>query len=154
MNLELDAHPQIREDVAGFERLNGRFTVRIEARFESAHFLYRYFPDGRDEPVHGHTWLVEVFLRGPGDGTGADGISYDFLAARKRLDQLVERIEHVCINDLAEFQEVNPTAENIARWFCCGLAADVKSSGGRIVEVRVHEGPTNYAIFEPTGVSV
>lgn len=149
MNMDLDAHPELAADVAGFVDLPGRFMVRIEGRFESSHYLYKYFPDGRDEPVHGHSWLVEVFLSHRTGGTRADGISYDFLDARQRLDRLIERIEHICINDLSEFQGVNPTSENIARWFYAGLRDTVRANEGRVLEIRIHEGPANIAIFRP-----
>jgi 6-pyruvoyltetrahydropterin/6-carboxytetrahydropterin synthase len=151
MNMELDAHPELSRGLAGFAEIPGQFLVRIEGRFESAHYLYNYFPDGRDEPVHGHSWLVEVFLAHESGGTRADGISFDFLSARQRLDQLIERIEHVCINDLTEFQGVNPTSENIARWFYRGLNDVVTADEGRLLELRVHEGPANIAIFRPAG---
>ena len=149
MNLDQDAHPHLKQVLRGFAEEPGRFAVRILGRFEASHFLYRYFPDGRDEPLHGHSWLVEVFLARVGGGTGADGIAVDFLAARRRLDELTDRLEHVTINAIEEFSGVNPTAENIARWFFRGLAPAAAESGGRVVEIRVHEGPDNYAVFRP-----
>lgn len=149
MNLDQDAHPQLKDLLKGFEKEPGDFTVRIMGRFESSHFLYRYFPDGSDEPLHGHSWLVEVYLQRDGGSTGPDGIAIDFLAARQRLDQLTDRMEHVTINNLYEFAGVNPTAENIARWFARGVDPAARESGGRVCEVRVHEGPDNFAIFRP-----
>ncbi len=149
MNFDSDAHPELKSVVAGFADLPGAFCVRIEGLFESAHYLYRYFPDGRDEPMHGHSWRVEAFLQRPGGQLGPDGISYDFLAARRRLDQLIERIEHGCINDLPEFKGVNPTSENIARWFFAGLRPAVEETGGQVTEIRIHEGPHNIAVFRP-----
>lgn len=147
--MDLDAHPELAGELTGFAELAGEFQVRIEGRFESSHYLYKYFPDGRDEPVHGHSWLVEVFLAHASGGTRPDGISFDFLSARLRLDQLIERIEHICINDLREFQGVNPTSENIARWFYLGLRDVVAGDEGRVLEIRIHEGPANIAIFRP-----
>ncbi|MBX7057125.1 MAG: 6-carboxytetrahydropterin synthase [Leptospirales bacterium] len=149
MNFDRDAHPEISGEVGSFHQARGQFFVRIEGRFESAHYLYRYFPDGSDEPMHGHSWLVELFLARSDGGIGVDGISFDFLNVRRRLDQMIERIEHVCINDLREFKGVNPTSENIARWFFAGLRAAVAASSGRLLEIRIHEGPQNIAVFRP-----
>ena len=149
MNLDQDAHPHLKPLLSGFADEPGDFRIRIAGRFESAHYLIRYFPDGTDEPLHGHSWLVEVFLGRPGGGTGADGIAVDFLAVRRRLDELTDRLEHVTINLLDEFRGVNPTAENIARWFFRGLAPAAADSAGQVLEVRVHEGPENHAIFRP-----
>ncbi len=149
MNMEQDAHPHLKEIVAGFEKAAGDFQIRIQGRFESSHYLYKYFPDGSDEPIHGHSWLVEVFLAAENGGTGSDGIAYDFLSARKRLDEMVDRLEHVLINNLPEFKNVNPTAENLARWFYMGLREKVEPEGALVREIRVHEGPDNYAIYQP-----
>ncbi|EMY62206.1 6-pyruvoyl tetrahydropterin synthase [Leptospira terpstrae serovar Hualin str. LT 11-33 = ATCC 700639] len=78
-----------------------------------------------------------------------DGISYDFLTARTRLTELVHSIDHILINDHPDFKGINPTSENVARWFYFGLKADVKSSEGRIRRIVIHEGPENLAFFEP-----
>ena len=149
MNLELDAHPHLKQDLIGFPSLQGKFFVRIEGRFESSHYLYAYLPDGSDEPVHGHSWLAQVSLEHQNHSVQENGISFDFLTVRKRLDELLERIEHICINDLEEFKNVNPTAENIARWFYQGLHTVVRREQGQILEIRIHEGPENVAVFCP-----
>ncbi|MBE7438787.1 MAG: 6-carboxytetrahydropterin synthase [Spirochaetales bacterium] len=127
----------------------GRFAVCVEGVFHSAHFLRAYFPDGSDEPVHGHTWKVEILLGRLDGGLTDSGIALDFVPLHERLNMLLRRIGHCCVNDLPEFASVNPTAENIARWFYAGLKESVRQSEGRMIEVRVHEGPGNVAIFYP-----
>jgi 6-pyruvoyltetrahydropterin/6-carboxytetrahydropterin synthase len=131
-----------------FTEINGNFYVRIEGRFESAHFLYNYFPDGSDEPIHGHSWKVEVALAS-NLNIGKDGISFDFLAARNKLNELVSSIDHILINDHPDFKGINPTSENVARWFYQGLREAVESSNGKIKKIVIHEGPENLAYFEP-----
>jgi 6-pyruvoyltetrahydropterin/6-carboxytetrahydropterin synthase len=131
-----------------FNQLDGTFYVRIEGRFESAHYLYDYFPDGSDEPIHGHSWKVEVLLFST-QNIGKDGISYDFLSARNRLNDLVKSIDHILINDHPDFQKINPTSENVARWFYVGLKEEVEKTGGKIKQIVIHEGPENLAFYEP-----
>lgn len=150
MNFDQDAHPNLKPLLRGFENLSGSFSVSIEGRFEASHYLYRYFADGSDEPMHGHSWLVRMRLARNDDGIGEDGISLDFLAIRTRFDELLERMEHVCINNLEEFKGINPTAENIARWFFAGVREKADASGGCITEVQVYEGPYNVATFSPS----
>jgi 6-pyruvoyltetrahydropterin/6-carboxytetrahydropterin synthase len=126
----------------------GNFYVRIEGRFESAHFLKNYYPDGTDEDIHGHSWKVEVFLASK-ENLRNDGISYDFLSARLKLNELVTSIDHILINNHVEFKDINPTSENIAIWFYKGLYKDVKETNGIIKRIVIHEGPENFAYFEP-----
>ena len=59
-------------------------------------------------------------------------------------------MEHVLINNLPEFNSINPTAENIARWFYSGLKEVVKKEGACVREIRIHEGPSNYAVYRPS----
>jgi len=132
-----------------FAGASGRFAVSVEGVFHSAHYLRSYFPDGSDEPVHGHTWKVEVLLSRLDGGLSDSGIALDFVPLQEKLKALLDRIGHCCVNDLPEFATVNPTAENIARWFYAGLRATVSESQGRMLEIRVHEGPGNVALFYP-----
>lgn len=141
--------PEIESRLEGFSTLPGDFEIQIQGRFESSHSLYEYFPDGSDEPLHGHSWLVQVVLSSKDGKCGPDGIVYDFLEARAGLDALIQRIDHRVINDLPEFHKVNPTTENVARWFARGLQGAVASSGGKIRRIVVHEGPDNQATFYP-----
>lgn len=126
----------------------GSFYIRIEGRFESAHYLYNYYADGSDEAIHGHSWKVEVFLSS-NENIREDGISFDFLTVRKKLDQLVSSIDHILINEHPAFKNINPTSENIAQWFFLGLKHEALSQNGKIVRIVIHEGPENLAFFEP-----
>ncbi|MDO6381604.1 6-carboxytetrahydropterin synthase [Leptospira santarosai] len=130
---------------------SGRFYIRIEERFESSHFLYKYFPDGSDEPIHGHSWKVELYLSGK-KNIGEDGISFDFLTSKRKLKELVGKLDHILINELEEFKKINPTSENIARWFYHYLKESVHSAGGKVDKIVIHEGPENLAFFEPTSL--
>ena len=149
MNFNQDESVWLMQKLVGFEKKSGKFRVRIQGSFDSSHYLYSYFSDGSDEPMHGHSWRVEIFLQRIDGGLDEKGISYDFLRTRKRLDELIERIDHTCINELPEFSRINPTSENIARWFARGLDDEIGDADGKICEVRIHEGPFNYASYYP-----
>ncbi|HYM62115.1 MAG TPA: 6-carboxytetrahydropterin synthase, partial [Thermoanaerobaculia bacterium] len=63
-----------------------RFTVRVEARFEAAHFLREY--RGISEPLHGHSYKIEAHLESDGGGVDGDDIAVDFVSARRSLEAL------------------------------------------------------------------
>ncbi|MCB1158698.1 MAG: 6-carboxytetrahydropterin synthase [Leptospiraceae bacterium] len=131
-----------------FSELQGKFYIRIEDKFESSHYLYNYFPDGSDEPIHGHSWKIEVYISGK-SGIKADGICFDFLTAKKKLKELSEAMDHRLINEHPDFKGINPTSENIARWFYYYLQHEVEKENGKIKKIVIHEGPENLAFFEP-----
>jgi 6-pyruvoyltetrahydropterin/6-carboxytetrahydropterin synthase len=126
----------------------GNFYIRIESRFESSHYLYKYYADGSDEAIHGHSWKVEIYLASK-ENIKVDGISFDFLTVKKKLSSLIESIDHILINEHIDFKKINPTSENIARWFYFHLKEEVKNSNGIIKKIVIHEGPENLAFFEP-----
>ena len=127
--------------------MSGKYTVRVEARFEAAHFLREY--RGISEPLHGHSYKVEAELAGRGGGVEEDAIAVDFVSARRKLEELARRLDYGCINDIPPFTEVNPSAENIAEWFARELAAAVAGEDALVVAVTIWEGPVNSVTYTP-----
>ena len=124
-----------------------RYRVRVEARFEAAHFLREY--RGISEPLHGHSYKVEADLEGRGGGLDADAIAVDFVSAKRKLETLAKKLDYGCINDIPPFNEVNPSAENIAEWFHRELSQAVAEEDAVVSSVTVWEGPVNSVTFRP-----
>ena len=110
-SLTSDPGPATRD-----RQLAGSFTVRVEARFEAAHYLREY--RGISEPLHGHSYKVEADLAARGGGIDSDAISVDFISARQKLELLARKLDYGCINDVPPFdvllQEAGRAASLIA----------------------------------------
>ena len=89
------------------------YEVIIEKMFSSAHFLRNYH--GKDEPLHGHNWKVQVRFRGP-KLVQPEEYLIDFVQVRKILDEIIAKIDYKNINDVPPFDDRNSSAENIAHW--------------------------------------
>jgi len=126
---------------------NARFTVRVSARFEAAHFLREY--RGISEPLHGHSYKVEADLAARAGGVDSDAIAVDFVSARRKLETLAKTLDYGCINDVPPFDRINPSAENIAEWFARELGAAVASEDAVVRAVTIWEGPVNSVTFCP-----
>jgi len=122
-----------------------KYEIRIDGMFESAHFLYDYPVPGKNEPLHGHTYRVELFM---GSNKLRNGISVDFLAVRSEFDKLLNEWDHICLNIRPEFSETSPTAENIAE-FVFDRMKDFIQDDARITRIKVWEGPKNSVTFYP-----
>src|SRR5207248_2677361 len=83
---------------ANRQQPTGSFTIRVEARFEAAHYLREY--RGVSEPLHGHSYKVEADLAARGGGIDSDAISVDFISARQKLELLARKLDYGCINDV------------------------------------------------------
>jgi 6-pyruvoyltetrahydropterin/6-carboxytetrahydropterin synthase len=145
---ELGMSDAMIDRVFGANEARGSFTVRVEARFEAAHFLREY--RGISEPLHGHSYKVEAELAAHGGGVDADAIAVDFVSAKRKLDTLAKRLDYGCINDVAPFDRINPSAENIAEWFWRELSAEVAEEKALVTAVTIWEGPVNSVTFRPT----
>ena len=89
------------------------FEVTVEAGFSSGHYLRNYV--GKCENPHGHNYKVRVTLA----GTALDeaGLLLDFKLLKQVMRPVIERIDHQMLNDLEPFTVLNPSAENLARYF-------------------------------------
>jgi len=88
------------------------FELSIKSDIASAHFLRGYA--GKCKNLHGHTWKIEVFIKG--DKLDEVGMIADFRVLKKKLKDFINTLDHICLNDLPYFQEVNPTTENVAKY--------------------------------------
>jgi 6-pyruvoyltetrahydropterin/6-carboxytetrahydropterin synthase len=90
------------------------YTVTIETEFSAAHFLRGY--DGSCSRLHGHNWKVTVEAKT--DVLDNIGMSIDFYVLQKKTEDIVAKFDHRDINSIPPFdKELNPTSENIARYF-------------------------------------
>jgi 6-pyruvoyltetrahydropterin/6-carboxytetrahydropterin synthase len=86
------------------------FELSVCADFAASHMLRGY--EGKCKNLHGHTWKVEVVL--DGEELNDTGMLVDFALVKKQLRGFLESLDHVHLNDLPAFKDVNPTTENIA----------------------------------------
>ena len=121
------------------------YELDITREFSAAHMLKGY--DGLCSNLHGHNWTVQVFIQA---GQLDDiGIAADFTVIKRVLTEILAQFDHKYLNELPEFQGINPTSENIARILFEKLAPAVAKPGIRLNRVRVCESPTSGATYRP-----
>jgi len=122
------------------------FEVSVEQTFAAGHALRNY--KGKCENVHGHNYRVRVTIAGEKLDTA--GLLIDFIDLKKLMGGAIEYLDHRFINDLAPFDEINPSAENIAKYFYDRLSAGLSAElPVQIAEVRVWETDTSSAVYRP-----
>ena len=89
------------------------YEVTVEAGFSSGHYLRNYH--GKCENPHGHNYKVRVTLHGR--ELDEAGLLLDFKLLKQVMRPVVDRIDHQMLNDLEPFTVLNPSAENIAKFF-------------------------------------
>ena len=123
------------------------FEVSVEETFSSGHALRGY--RGKCENVHGHNYRVKVTLAGP--QLDNIGLLVDFTELKRVLRGIVGVLDHQFLNDLEPFTTVNPSAENLAKYFYDEIQRQLTAlpAGAGISEVTLWETDTASARYRP-----
>ena len=122
------------------------FEITVEAGFSSGHYLRNYH--GKCENPHGHNYRVLITLAGA--ELDEAGLLLDFKILKTLLRPVVDYLDHQMINDLPPFTELNPSAENLARYFYQETATQLhEMTGGRvrIKDCTLYETDTSFARY-------
>ena len=123
------------------------FEVTVEAGFSSGHYLRNYH--GKCENPHGHNYKVFVTLIGA--ELDHAGLLLDFKLLKQVMRPVVDRLDHQMINDLEPFsEELNPSAENLARYFYQQTSTQLhEMTGGRVrvKDCTLYETDTSFARY-------
>ena len=122
------------------------YEVTVEDTFAAGHYLRDY--RGKCENPHGHNYKVRVTLRGA--ELDKAGLLLDFKDLKEVIKQVIDRLDHQMLNDIEPFKVLNPSAENIARYFYDQASARLKSvTSGRVgvKDVTIWETDTTTARY-------
>jgi len=122
------------------------FEVTVEQTFAAGHALRNY--RGKCENVHGHNYRVRVTVQG--NQLDATGLLVDFIEVNRLITGTVEYLDHRFINDLPPFDQLNPSAENLAKYFYERVSGGLKSEvAARVSQVQVWETDVSSAVYRP-----
>lgn len=119
------------------------YQVSVRQHFDAAHYLRGY--RGKCEALHGHRFEVVVSVKS--EKLNNIGIAYDFVELKKRVGEILKRFDHVCLNDIAPFDKINPSSENIAATVYKELKRRIK--GITVTQVEVWESPESRVTYSP-----
>jgi len=111
------------------------FTLKIVTDFAAAHTLRNY--PGACSRMHGHNWKLEVDVSA--QELDETGMVVDFKKIKQAAKTLVDKLDHQYLNEIEPFDKINPTAENIARFFYQGLTKILDDGRVRIAAVTIWE---------------
>ena len=119
------------------------YEISVRQHFDAAHYLRGY--GGKCEELHGHRFEVVACVESR--DLNDIGIAFDFTELKRQLGEILKRFDHVCLNDVAPFDSINPSSENIARVIYEDLAAGLE--GVSVSRVEVWESPESRAVYIP-----
>jgi len=122
------------------------FELKIEKDFAGAHNLRDY--NGKCENLHGHNWVIYLYVQG--SEQQKNGILVDFKTLKACLNSILDELDHCYLNELPMFRELNPSAENLARYIYQQAQERMdwsENPTARVSKVTVFETATSSATY-------
>lgn len=122
------------------------YEVTVEDSFAAGHYLRNY--RGKCENPHGHNYKVRVTLRGA--ELDKAGLLLDFKDLKEVMKAVIDRLDHQMLNEIEPFKMLNPSAENLARYFYDQTNGRLKSlTNGRVnvKDVTIWETDATTALY-------
>lgn len=110
-----------------------------EFTIEAAHWLPNVPEGHKCRRMHGHSFHIQVSVRGPVDPRL--GWVMDFADIKAAWRAVHDQLDHRCLNDVAGLD--NPTSENLARWIWTRLAPQLPG----LSKVAVRETCTSGCVY-------
>lgn len=111
------------------------FELKVVTRFAAAHQLTMV--GSKCENLHGHNWKVEVYVIG--DNLNAGGVLMDFGEIKVHLADVIKKLDHKFLNELAYMPDGKPSSENIAYFIATELQSKIDDPAIRISRVTAWE---------------
>ncbi len=106
---------------------------RFKFYLNANHYIYI---DGKAGQLHPHTWEFEICIMRNHDKF------VEFAEYERMIDGYLEKYQNRIMNEVAPFDRIVPTLENIADFFAEELRVLVRSIGGEVVKLESSETPT------------
>ncbi len=122
------------------------YEVAKDFVFSAAHQIR--FHGGKCERLHGHNWRVRVHARS--STLNRIGMVVDFADLYRIVSELCGRFDHRNVNEVPPFDEVNTTAENLARFLYVEANRRLEAQEGgrvRVSKVEVWENEGSLAVY-------
>ena len=132
--------------------VKGKWRLGVRSTLSAAHALRHY--EGKCERLHGHNFEINAEIEGERLQDGAE-IVLDFKILKNLLAKVLEPFDHAVLNEIAPFDRINPSSENLARFIADELGTMLKNfavdgSGPRVRGVTVSEKDGQYAVWIPS----
>jgi len=100
---------------------------------------------GSENELHPHDYRIEVRLEG--ESLDRHGFIVDLVDLESHLDRLIGRYRDRTLNELPEFEELNPSLEHFARILCQELAAALEPTSLKAFQVTIWEDEAAWAAY-------
>jgi 6-pyruvoyltetrahydropterin/6-carboxytetrahydropterin synthase len=120
------------------------YSLGLRREFVARHYLVGG-DWGSENELHPHEYRIEVRLEA--DSLDQHGFIVDLVDLEARLDRMIGRFRDKTLNELPEFESLNPSLEHFTRILCRDLASGLASAGMKAFQVTLWEDATAWAAY-------
>lgn len=120
------------------------YTVAVKRDFVAQHFLIGG-DWGAENERHSHHYILEVQLEGA--SLDRHGYLVDIVDIEASLEALVAYYRDKTLNELPEFEGLNPSIEHFARIVCQALSSRIQASNLNAIRIRLWENEIAWAAY-------
>ena len=120
------------------------YTLAVQRDFVAQHFLIGG-DWGAENEWHSHHYRLEIVL----EGTELDRHGYlvDIVDVETNLETVVDYYRDKTLNDLPEFEGINPSIEHFTRIVCHTLARRIKAENLSALTAKIWENEIAWAAY-------
>ncbi len=129
------------------------YTLAVQRDFVAQHFLIGG-DWGAENQWHSHHYRLEVVLEG--DELDQHGYLVDIVDVESNLEAIVDTYRDKTLNELPEFEGLNPSIEHFTRIVCQALVQRIKANNLSKIGVKIWENEIAWAAYQlalPAGKS-
>lgn len=120
------------------------YTVAVKRDFVGQHYLIGG-DWGAENQWHSHHYAMEVQLEGA--TLDRHGYLVDIVDIEHHLEALIDRYRDKTLNDLPEFQGLNPSIEHFTRIICEALSERIPAANISTVTIKIWENDIAWASY-------
>jgi len=119
------------------------YELRVVTKFAAAHQLTMV--GSKCENLHGHNWKIEVYVTG--EKMDGAGVLMDFGIIKKQVREIMSMLDHKYLNELDDFQQSQPSSENIAYFVATELQKRIDNPAVSVSKVTAWESDNAAATY-------
>ncbi len=101
---------------------------------------------GAENELHSHHYRIELILEG--ETLDRHGYLVDIVDIENSLNDLINRYRDKTLNDLPEFEGLNPSIERFSRILCQSLANSIQAPNLKTLIVKLWENEIAWASYQ------
>ena len=121
------------------------YSLAVQRSFIASHYLIGG-DWGSENKLHSHHYRVEVIIKAP--SLDQHGYIADIVDLETNLEELVGHFKDQILNELVEFNGLNPSIEHFSRIFATAISAKIKAKNISVLTIKIWENEIAWASYQ------